>query len=346
MKVAVFAYSRQGCKTARRILQLLQDAECQAYTMPRFEEPGFLPITKEVYGEVFSWADAMIFVGSCGIAVRKIAPYVKDKTTDPAVLAVDELGTYVIPLLSGHIGGANELALRLAENLGAMPVITTATDINHKFSVDTWAVRNGYVMSNLCRAKVVSSDILEKDVPLHSDFPVMTELPSGVVYGEEGSVGICISVYQKEPFARTLRLIPPILHLGIGCRKGTSVAAIREAVDMVLKQQDIDCRALKCVASINLKAGEEGLLQFCEERKLPVAFYSAEELKAVPGEFTPSEFVQSVTGVDNVCERAALMGAETLIVRKTAWNGVTVAVAAEHWEVHFGKTDRSGHWSR
>ena len=89
------------------------------------------------------------------------------------------------------------------------------------------------------------------------------------------------------------------------------------------------------MASIDLKAGEAGLLQFCEENKLPVSFYCAEELKAVPGEFTPSGFVQSVTGVDNVCERSALIGAKELIVKKTARNGVTVAVAAEHWEVHF-----------
>jgi cobalt-precorrin 5A hydrolase len=89
------------------------------------------------------------------------------------------------------------------------------------------------------------------------------------------------------------------------------------------------------VASIDLKKGEPGLLEFCTERKLPVQFYTAEELKAVPGDFTPSEFVQSITGVDNVCERSALVGAKELIVRKTAMNGVTVALAAEHMEVCF-----------
>ena len=126
------------------------------------------------------------------------------------------------------------------------------------------------------------------------------------------------------------------MHLGIGCRKGTDISVIREAVDTVLKENNIDHRAVKCVASIDLKAEEAGLLAFCQEQKLPVIFFSAEELKAVPGEFTPSVFVQSITGVDNVCERAALIGAEKLIVKKTARNGVTVALAEEHWEVHFG----------
>ena len=103
----------------------------------------------------------------------------------------------------------------------------------------------------------------------------------------------------------------------------------------MLLENNIDRRAIKCVASIDLKSEEAGLLQFCEGQKLPVTFYSAEKLKAVPGEFTPSVFVQSITGVDNVCERSALIGAKELIVRKPAMNGVTVAVAAEHLEVRF-----------
>lgn len=338
MKVAVFAYSLQGCKTARRVMGYFEGHDIRAYTMERFEEPGFLPIgrpSKSFYGPVFRDVDAMVFVGSVGIAVREIAPHVRDKTTDPAVVSIDELGKFAVPLLSGHIGGANDLALALANALDATPVITTATDINRKFSVDAWAARNGLVIGNLARAKAVSAAILEQNVPMKCDYPIVTGLPNGVVLGDGGDVGICISVYRDEPFDRTLRLIPQILHLGIGCRRGTECSAIKEAVDLVLKDNHIDSRAIKCVASIDLKSEEAGLLQFCEERKLPVVFYSGEELKAVSGAFTPSEFVQSITGVDNVCERAAQIGAEKLIVKKTVLNGVTVAVAAEHLEVRF-----------
>ena len=339
MKIAVFAYSRQGCKTARRVMKHLRKEDLRAYTMERFEEPGFGSITrpsKPFYGPIFSSVDAMVFVGSVGIAVREIAPHVHDKATDPAVVSIDELGRFCVPLLSGHIGGANDLALELANALDATPVITTATDINKRFSVDAWAARNGYEIASLSRTKAVSAAILEQDVPLKSDFSIVTKLPNGVVLADSGDVGIRISVYREEPFEKTLRMIPKILHLGIGCRKGTSVETIWKAVDEVLLAHNIDRRAVKCAASIDLKAEESGLLAFCQEWKLPVTFYSAEELKAIPGDFTPSAFVQSITGVDNVCERAALIGAEKLIVKKTARNGVTVALAEEHWEVHFG----------
>ena len=338
MKIAVFAYSRQGCKTARRVIAHFADQEIQAYTLERFEEAGFFSIcrpSKSFYGPIFNNVDAMVFVGSVGIAVREIAPHVRDKATDPAVISIDELGRFSVPLLSGHIGGANALALDLANALGAIPVITTATDINKKFSVDAWAARKGLVIASLSRAKAVSAAILEQDVPLKSDYPIVTNLPGGVVLADSGDVGIRISVFKDEPYKQTLRLIPKILHLGIGCRKGTPVETIREAVDEVLLEHNIDQRAIKCAASIDLKAEEAGLLQYCGEQKLPVTFYTAEELKAVPGEFTPSAFVQSITGVDNVCERSALIGAEKLIVRKTALNGVTVALAAEHMEVRF-----------
>lgn len=339
MKIALFAYSRQGCRTARRIMSYFPAFNFKAHTMERFEEDGFLPIGRPAepfYGELFQWADALVFVGSCGIAVREIVPHVRDKRTDPAVVCIDELGQFVIPLLSGHIGGANELARSIAEKLNATPVITTATDINHKFSVDAWAAEHGFVIDSLHAAKRVSAAILERDVPILCDFPMTTPLPNGVVTGDCGELGISISYQKKEPFHQTLKLIPRILHLGIGCRRGTSASAIRNAVTTVLEQNGIDERAIKCAASIDLKSNEEGLLNFCEEQGIHPIFYSAQELREVPGTFTCSKFVQNVTGVDNVCERAALRSAEQLIVTKTALNGVTVAVAAEKMEVRFG----------
>ena len=338
MKIALFAYSRQGCKTARRVLESFKDSEVQAYTMERFLEPGFVPIPRppqSFYGKLFDWADALIFIGSCGIAVREIAPHVKSKLTDPAVIAVDELGGFVVPLLSGHIGGANALAMELANLLGATPVITTATDIHRKFSVDAWAARQGLYIASLSAAKHVSARILEAAVPICSDFPVATSLPEGTVEGASGEIGICISCGKREPFEETLLLVPPVLHLGIGCRRGTSCEAIEEAVNQVCRENEIHPKAIRQVASIDIKADEAGLLAFCAKWGLPVSFYSAQELREVPGEYTPSERVLRVTGVDNVCERAAMVGAEKLLVRKTAMDGVTVAIAQEHWEVRF-----------
>ena len=338
MKAAVFAYSRQGCQTARRIMACFPEDTWEAYTMARFGETGFLPFPgsgRAFYGQRFAEADALVFVGSCGIAVREIAPHVRDKRTDPAVLCVDELGTFVIPLLSGHIGGANALARKLAGHLGATPVITTATDIHNRFSVDAWAKQQGFLIDDMSRAKAVSAAILEGDVPLSCEFPILSPYPQGVRPGQQGDVGICISYRVQNPFAKTLRLIPRVLHLGIGCKRGTTADQIAQAVDMALKQENLEKRAIRCAASIDLKQEELGLLQYCREQGLPVQFYSAQELMALPGEFTPSEFVRKTTGVENVCERAACMGAETLIVKKTALNGVTVAIAAEKLEVRF-----------
>lgn len=338
-KIAVFAYSSRGKETARKAAACFPEAVCRCFTSVRLSDEVFQPVREPkdtFYGELFQWADALVFIGALGIAVRHIAPFIKDKREDPAVLCMDELGRYVIPVLSGHIGGANELAGILAEAMHAHPVITTATDINGRFSVDTWARRNGLLITDMKMAKEISAAILEEDVPLVSDLPIRTELPAGcVTFRRDADTGICISWEIKEPFPRTLRLVPRILHLGIGCRKGISEEQISETVRTVLAEHRIDPAAVKGVFSIDIKGKEEGLLQFCADRGWPLTVYSAEELQAIPGDFTQSAFVKHVTGADNVCERAAVKDADRLIVRKTTGNGVTVAVASEQMELAF-----------
>ena len=336
MKIAIFAYSRGGCAAARRVRAALPEVETFCYAVPRLEETDFLPLAKDVYRTSFSSMDALIFIGACGIAVREIAPYLVSKKTDPAVLCIDEKMQFVIPLLSGHIGGANDLARRLAGALGASTVITTATDVNGKFAVDAWAAKNGCAIASMPLAKKVAAEILEHDVPLVSEFPIRGALPNGVIESDAGALGILIGVHTKAPFAQTLRLVPRLLHVGVGCRKGISKEAVETAVQTVFVSHNLDLAAVKGVYSIDLKRQEAGLLAACEEHDWPATFYIAEELRAVAGEFTDSPFVQGITGVGNVCERAAMLGADNLLVKKTAVNGVTVAVAAEDWEVSFG----------
>lgn len=398
MKAAIFAYSKQGCRTAVKVRTCLNtlanisdkkefpaDDDIVIYTLGKFIDTDMNGIrcidmpkiqehaatgaksadnsqnvgrsdnipegsSDELYGRLFDSNDVLIFVGACGIAVRKIAPYIKDKQTDPAVICIDELGTYVIPILSGHIGRANAIARYIAEQIGSTAVITTATDINGRFSVDSWAARNGFIIDDIKAAKEVSSAILEQDIPLISEFKIAGQLPAGI-RSEDGNtvrsyndnadrfrndIGIYIGCNIRKPFSRTLRLIPKAVHLGIGCRKGTDEDSIRQAVDKVLSEHDIDKRAVKCISSIDIKSGEKGLLDYAEHNNLPINFYSAEELNNLDGDFTSSEFVKGITGVDNVCERAAMIGAEHLLVRKNAVNGVTIAAAIEHMEVHFG----------
>ena len=340
MKLAVFAFSRRGLETAARVRAALAGPEddCPIYAPERLAGEGIVSITPPLaafVGPVFRQADALIFVGACGIAVRGIAPHVRDKTTDPAVLSVDELARFVIPLLSGHIGGANALAARLAEALGAAAAVTTATDVNGRSSVDAWAAARGLHIDDMKAAKAVSAAILEGPVPLCSDFPVVGELPPGVTAGEAGAVGICVSCCRKRPFAATLLLVPRAVRLGIGCRRGTPAADIRALVDETLAAHQIHPAAVKAVGSIDLKQDEPGLLAYCREQGWPVEFYTASRLEAVEGEFTPSDFVRRTTGVDNVCERAAALSGGELVIRKTAGRGVTVAAAVEEYEVRF-----------
>lgn len=340
MKLAVFAFSRRGLETAARVRAALAGPEddCPIYAPERLAGEGTVPIEPPLaafVGPAFRQRDALIFVGACGIAVRGIAPHVRDKTTDPAVLSVDELARFVIPLLSGHIGGANALAARLAEALGAIAATTTATDINNRFSVDAWAAAQGLHIDDIKAAKAVSAAILEGPVPLCSDLPIVGELPPGVTAGESGPVGVCVSCRQRRPFDTTLLLVPKAVRLGVGCRRGTAATDIRALVDEALEAHQIHPAAVKAVGSIDLKQDEPGLLAYCREQGWPVEFYTASRLEAVEGAFTPSDFVRRTTGVDNVCERAAALGGGELVIRKTAGRGVTVAAAIERYEVRF-----------
>jgi len=213
----------------------------------------------------------------------------------------------VIPLLSGHIGGANALAVELAEKLGATAVVTTATDVRGKFSVDAWAARHGCVISDMGLAKAVSAAILEEDIPLCSQFSLPAPLPEGTFARGEWPAGRFHWLAHKG----TLRPHPaayPSRTAG-RCRlpAGISAEAVVRAVQTVFAENGLDTAAICGVCSIDLKQDEAGLLAACEKNNWPVHFYTAQQLRDVAGDFTPSDFVRSVTGVDNVCERAALL---------------------------------------
>ena len=330
-RAAVFSYTRHGAETARRIADALKDTHEVVTAEPKGAQKGIV----EKYFHVM---DVLIFVGACGIAVRAIAPFVRSKETDPAVIVADERGEHVISLLSGHIGGANALTRRIAAAVGGRAVITTATDVNHRFAADEWAANHRAAIDSMEAAKRFASAILERDLPVRCDFPVEGALPGGLFAGDSGACGLLISCALERPFAQTLRLIPRILHLGLGCKRGVGADAIDAAVSCALRSANIDPRAIVSAASIDVKKEEAGLLEYCRTRSLPVEFYSAQALKGVEGEYTPSDFVRQTVGVDNVCERAAMLDAgagATLVVRKTCLNGVTVAVAQEKWSACF-----------
>ena len=351
--------------------------------------------------------DAIIFVGATGIAVRAIAPFICGKAVDPAVLVIDEAGRYVISLLSGHLGGANALARTAASMIEAEPIITTATDAESAFAVDTFAKENGFLLTDLRKAKEVSAKVLRGEkLRIYSDIPMerlvqrparheaelvsaqdidradivisyrthilkpasepdtgASDRPSDAsetqhpayqnaelsdartdavqVYSlldrdsaASGSLGISAHPAEKSSQAIGLRLIAKRVHVGLGARKGVTQAEVAAAVATCLEDAGIDPRAVVALASIDLKKQEAGILAYSYESGVPFVTYTAEELRTVEGAFAGSSFVQSVTGVANVCERAAAYAAgrsghAEVLVHKTIHGNVTTAVAVE-----------------
>ncbi len=329
MRIAAIAFTDCGMALGRRLQK-----KVEGLTLSRCESGGLARWTERAFAE----NDALVFIGAAGIAVRAIAPYVRAKTSDPAVVVMDELGTFAIPVLSGHLGGANELAASLARYAGALPVITTATDVHGMFAVDSWARNQGLTVANPQRIKWISARLLAGEtIRLKSLYPIVGQPPAHVEL-TEADYDVLVS-HRSRGRAEALRLVPRIVTVGIGCRRGTEQAAIEEAVSASLSKNGCHASAVEAVATIDLKADEPGLLDYCRSRDLPLVTYSAEELSAVPGSFTGSAFVKKTTGVDNVCERAAVRySGGRLLTRKEAGNGVTGALAIREPDLRFGES--------
>ena len=340
MEIRIVSYTARGGETARRVDAALAERGhvCRRFALEKFCRAGDEPLSgsaSEWAGDGFRHADALIFVCASGIAVRAIAPWVKDKTTDPAVLVTDEAARFVIPLLSGHLGGANALAETLAEALGAAPVITTATDVNDLFAVDVFAKNNHLLLTDMGLAKAVSAALLNGEpVGFRSELPVSGALPKGLTEGD-AALGVYVGT-GASPFERTLRLIPKRFALGVGCRRGKDPAALSAFLEKTLAANGVRKEELRCLASIDLKKDEPALLAFAEANGLSFRTYSADELNAVPGVFAASAFVRETTGVDSVAERAAVRasGGE-LVVKKTAEDGMTFALAESKEGISF-----------
>jgi len=338
MIYSIFCYSDSGSALASKLCGLLglglERVQSTAKFADRYGFTAHESISKDM-GVFFKESDALVFIGAAGIAVRTIAPYIVSKVSDPAVIVIDDRGRFVISLLSGHIGGANGIAKSIADLIGAEAVVTTATDGAGRFSCDAWASAHDCAISSMKIAKDVSAAILTHDIPVSSEYDIPEQLPAGLVKGSDGELGIYIGIKKEEPYEETLRLIPRIVTLGIGCRRGVSSDEIMNAVRSVLGDRDIDIRSVCRIASIDVKKDEEGLLEAAEKLGADTMFYTAEELNAVPGEFEESEFVKKTVGTGNVCERAAALAGGKIIIKKTAMTGVTVAVSIKDWRTEF-----------
>lgn len=357
--------------------EIITKVKCEA--LPEVSMKGTVKACVDAY---FEQMDAIVFVTASGIAVRSVAEHLAHKSEDPAIVCMDECGKHVISLVSGHAGGANALTQMLADVMWATPVITTATDVEGRFSIDEYAREHNLVVMDWAKAKAISAEVLAAGAePVWVDEAEVLqeeEKRACEICKEQKSTGIDVGKIENDGCknevdgcenrinvkrlqigshqviitpqdgsvdVQTLQLVPRCIVAGVGCKKGTPVDKIEHAVQDAFAKAGLRMEALCAVVSIDLKKEEAGLLEFCETRNVPFETYAAEELRAVPGTYSASEFVSGVTGVDNVCERSAvkyasehgmnqgeqLLGRQAkhgeLLLRKQAYGGVTVALA-------------------
>ena len=351
MKLSVISFTENGKQLSESIVKLLEkELEIKLYTKC---EAG---IKDDIYSDILflkksvgDWAkermqeqNALLFIGACGIAVRAVAPFLTDKLHDVPVLVMDEKGKYVIPILSGHMGGANDLANHIAEKTGAEAVITTATDLNKKFAVDLFAKRNRLYIANKDGIVKVSSKVLAG-----KEITMSIEAGHEIIGGESGirfvpypPMGVVdvVVTSKDDMFDTSLLLKPREYVIGIGCKKGKKANEIDDFILKAIKKKGISIMQIFALSSISQKRDEQGIVEWCRTEGIPFFTYTAEDLREVNGTFTKSMFVKNQVGVDNVCERAAVKACGEdgkLILPKVAENGMTIAVAKREWKVCF-----------
>lgn len=326
MKKLAICFSLNGAKIIDRINEACAGKDITpltAYALTSSEDipEDFIRVNEDVYkwtSDNFTEGNALIFVGAVGIAVRALSGLPKDKLSDSPVLVIDDAGRFVIPVLSGHAGSANKLAEIIASLIDAIPVITTSSDVNDVFSVDTFAVENRLTIAEKKGIKKVTSRALEnKKVTLSiKDFP--PKVPVDVIVADETDA------------EHMLLLKPKKYTVGMGMKKDKDPSEVEEFFLNNLKENNIDVSDVYALCTIDIKEDEPALLNLRDKYRIPVLSFDAELLKKAPGEYTASEFVRETTGVDNVCERSAVLGAGTgceLVLKKTAKDGMTIAIA-------------------
>lgn len=279
----------------------------------------------------------LVFVMALGIVVRSTAPYVKDKYTDPAIVVVDDLGLHAISFLSGHIGGANELTLKIAEIINAHPVITTATDIHGKGAFELYLKARGIEPEPYREISKWANMTLAEENPLWViDENAFLALPIGCTAGlqsklkdyPEGQV-----IYIGECDTPTLRqkckaLIPTKnLVIGLGFRKGKTQLELLSAIKETLKNHGLNFEAIKTIATIGLKAKEEGLITLSDTYHIPITIIDEFDIKEIQHRFKSSAFVNATLGITSVSEPCAYLasGGEILFEKRIV-DGVTVSV--------------------
>lgn len=295
----------------------------------KYAEKGDIPFKNvaELREKIVQYSK-LVFICACGIAVRTIAPFVKNKKEDFAVVVCDEDGKFAISLLSGHLGGANELAENVAEILGGQAVITTATDVNSIIAIDNYAKENSLEIDSMKMAKEVSAQLLNGEkVSFKSDFN--NEIPKDFVQTVE-KIGVYVTYKTIEPFENTLKLYKKSLVVGIGCKKDTPVENVESFFRTVFEENSLSEKAILKIGTIDIKKNEKAIVELSKKYNVKLEIFDKKTLNSQKGEFSHSDFVFRTVGTDCVCERAVVAGGGKLIVKKQSCNGVTIAVGVEN----------------
>ncbi len=358
--IAAVSITKHGTELVRKLHTHMP--EIDVYYMKKFakgdeEEKGFTLFegsVKHQFPDMFKRYDGMIMVISLGAVIRMISPLLVDKKTDPAVVVIDDKGEFAISVISGHLGGANALTKKVAETLQATPVITTASDVQQTIPVDIFGKSFGWVPEDFTHVVEASAAVVNEepviivqesgetdwwayDKPLPSNLKVIHDWDE--VKNTNANAALVIThrhLSEKEkqmlPTA-TIVYRPKVIHLGIGCNRGTSAEEIENAILTTLEKLSLSPLSVKAIASIDLKKDEEGLLQVCEKYEWDFRYYAPEKLNTMPIK-NPSDVVYKYTGAYGVSEPAAMIssGNEELLLEKEKSGNVTISIAIERHE--------------
>jgi cobalt-precorrin 5A hydrolase/precorrin-3B C17-methyltransferase len=353
--MAIVAITRKGAALSRRLKQQLPGS--RLYLPEKFaagpepDEHPFSSPAKEVVGEIFGRYRYLVLIMAVGIAVRLVAAKLSDKHTDPGVVVVDDAGTFSVSLLSGHIGGANELSRRIASLIGAYPVVTTASEAGETIAVDMlgnefgWQIEDGADVSAASAALVNGEAVaLYQDAGEKNWWPEEKPLPENLRIAASiadlrqpdslAALVITDRILNKERWAllpeHTVIYRPRSLVVGIGCNRGTPCAQIEAAVNRVFAENGLSIKSIRNIATITVKSSEAGLTEFAGRYHLPVDYFDKETLGKTAFPSRPSAAALRHVGTPAVCEAAALLssGGDSLVVPKASYKrAVTVAVA-------------------
>jgi cobalt-precorrin 5A hydrolase len=335
-KLAVVSITPNGNRLARRLAAL---TPCDCYTSDKLVQPGFIGFDggfAQCVARLFAHYQSLVFICATGIVVRTLAPLIHDKLADPAVVVIDEQGKHVISLLSGHVGGANQLTLKLASLLDADPVITTATDVNQVAALDNLAQQiNADVVDYRRSVKLINQMLVSgKRVGVYQQDARIDDLRGLIVVDDierlpELDAMIWISMASELPplALPIVQMVPRRIVAGIGCRRGTEQALIYQALMGQFSENCLSPLALQAIGSIDIKRDEQGLIQLAERLSVPFRLYSAQRLAPLEQHFPQSSFVKKTVGVGSVSQPVAWLMSEGNLRGKTLkQQGITITL--------------------